>query len=307
MKEIGGYFGLERGVFTPYHDGVYLNSGRNALQYIDRKLGIHKVHVPHYTCPVVFEALRRENVGIEYYDLDEQFLPGKDFSKNDFVIYNNYFGVCGGKVAKLAKEYPNLIVDNAQAFYSRQTGRAAFYSPRKFFGLPDGGIVCGLADESQELPKDESWDRMTHLLKRVDLGASAGYEDFKANSHVLAQQGVKRMSSLTTLLLSQIDCCDVASRRTKNFNALKAQLPTAFPIDMLEDDVPMVYPYITDDSRLRAYLVQNKIYVALYWPDVTDRSLFSERILPLPLDQRYDMPDIDTIILEVRKREAAML
>ena len=56
MKEIGGYFELERGPFKPYHDGVYLNSGRNALRYIVRKLGIHKIHVPYYTCPVVFEA-----------------------------------------------------------------------------------------------------------------------------------------------------------------------------------------------------------------------------------------------------------
>lgn len=301
MKEIGGYFELGKGPFKPYHDGVYLNSGRNALRYILRKLGIHKIHVPYYTCPVVFEALKKENVSIEYYELDAQFFPDRDFPKNDFIIYNNYFGVCGGKVAKLAKDYPNLIVDNAQAFFSRQTGRVAFYSPRKFFGLPDGGIVCGLDDESQELPKDESWNRMAHLLKRVDLGASAGYADFKANSRVLAQQEVKRMSSVTTLLMSHIDCCAAAVCRMKNFDILKGLLLTPFPLDMLADDVPMVYPYVTDDPYLRRLLIQEKIYVASYWQDAKNCDSLSLRILPLPIDQRYSEGDMNKIAKVVER------
>ena len=44
----------------------------------------------------------------------------------------------------LNKKYPNLIVDNAQAFYMPHLGLASFYSPRKFFGVADGGyLFCG--------------------------------------------------------------------------------------------------------------------------------------------------------------------
>ncbi len=301
MKEIGGYFELAGGNQPRYHDGICLNSGRNALRFIVRKLGIRKVHVPAYTCPVVFEALQKEQVQIEQYALDSSFFPDCDFPQNDFIIYNNYFGVCGGKVKEMAKRYPNLIVDNAQAFYSRQVGRAAFYSPRKFFGLPDGGIVSGLEGDAEDLPQDVSWDRMSHLLKRVDLGANAGYGDFKENSRLLAQQDVKRMSALTTLLMSQIDCSCAAKQRRQNFKLLKDNLPTRFPMDMADDDVPLVYPYMTDDFDVRNRLISHGIFVAKYWPGLPNSMDMAEQIQPLPIDQRYVSLDMQRIVEGIGK------
>ena len=301
MKEIGGYFELTGGNQPRYHDGIYLNSGRNALRFIVRKLGIRKLHVPAYTCPVVFEALQKEHVQIEQYALGSDFFPDRDFHENDFILYNNYFGVCGGKVREMAKRYPNLIVDNAQAFYSRQVGRAAFYSPRKFFGLPDGGIVCGLEGDAVELPQDVSWNRMSHLLKRVDLGANAGYADFKENSQILAQQEVKRMSALTSLLMSQIDCAYAAKRRRLNFNMLMDCLPTRFPLDMTDDDVPLVYPYMTNDLRVRDRIIGHGVFVAKYWPDLTNCGDMAEQIQPLPIDHRYGVSDINRIVESLDK------
>lgn len=142
MKAIGGYFELECGKSPLYHeDGVYLNICRNAIRYLIRALGIRKIHLPYYTCHVVAEAIAQENCEIIRYRLDREMMPAIEFPKDDFIIYNNYFGVLGKKVEVLSKIYPNLIVDNAQAFYSRPECRAAVYSPRKFFGLPDGGIL----------------------------------------------------------------------------------------------------------------------------------------------------------------------
>ena len=301
MKEIGGYLELAGGNQPLYHDGIYLNSGRNALRFIVRKLGIRKLHVPAYTCPVVFDALQKERVKIEQYALDSSFFPDCDFPKNDFIIYNNYFGVCGGKVREMVMRYPNLIVDNAQAFYSRQIGRAAFYSPRKFFGLPDGGIVCGLEGDAEDFPRDVSWNRMTYLLKRVDLGASAGYADFKKNSKVLARQDVKQMSALTTLLMSQLDCKYAAKRRLQNFNILRGCLPTTFPMDTTDDDVPLVYPYAADAASVRPRLIDNKIYVPLYWSEVCNDVVMSEHIVSLPIDQRYGEYEMKRIVEVIKE------
>lgn len=300
MKEIGGYFELEGGGVGPrYHEGAYLNSGRNALRYIVQNLGIHKIHVPYYTCPVVFEALKKDDVQIEFYDLDSDLMPAKDFPQNDFVIYNNYFGVCGGKVKKLTRDYPNLIVDNAQAFYSHQIGRAAFYSPRKFFGLPDGGIACGIPESASELPKDESWNRMSHLLKRLDLGASAGYEDFKNNSRILGEQEVKQMSKLTETLLDRVDCQDAARKRKENYRTLDAYLHTSFPVDETQEDVPMVYPLVVDNADVRRRLIEAKIFVASYWPGLTKSVNLCDIIIPLPIDQRYNEVDMLQILRKI--------
>ena len=136
-KEIGGYFELEldkRNLFYP--DAIALNSARNCLRYIIRAYNITEIYVPYYTCNVVWQAIRSEGCKIKFYHIDDKFMPVQEFQKEDFVLYSNYFGVCAGNVKILSEKYPNLIVDNAQAFYMPSLGLASFNSPRKFFGVP---------------------------------------------------------------------------------------------------------------------------------------------------------------------------
>lgn len=59
---------------------------------------------------------------------------------------------------RLASRYGgSLIVDNALALYSpARSGVASLYSPRKFSGLPDGGIA--VMDAERSLPEPEERD-----------------------------------------------------------------------------------------------------------------------------------------------------
>ena len=65
----------------------------------------------------------------------------------------------------------------------------------------------------------------------------------------------------------------------------------------------MVYPYLTDDISLRQKLIENKVFVATYWPNVREwtkdgmleRELM-ERLLPIPCDQRYKEEEMAEII-----------
>ena len=91
-----------------------------------------------------------------------------------------------------------------------------------------------------------------------------------------------------------------AKRRLANFNYLRQYLPTAFPLALAEDDVPMVYPYLADNPRLRARLIQKKIYVASYWPGIENCGSLQESILPLPIDQRYEIEDMKRIVEAVK-------
>ena len=302
IKEIGGYFGLECVSHPLYHqDGIYLNLGRSAIRYVLRTLGIKRMHIPYYTCHTVAVALRSENCEPLFYEIGDDFLPKEDFPEQDFIIYNNYFGVCGRKVEMLAKRYPNLIVDNAQSFYTRPHCRAAIYSPRKFFGMPDGGIVVGKDIPRIELTRAESWNDMMHLLKRVDINASAGYGDFVKSDENMEVAPMFSMSKLTLALMGNVNVDTAALKRKANFAYLRECLPTSFPMDLSADDVPMVYPYITDNPRLRSILIQEKIYVASYWPGVRNSGDFQERILPLPIDQRYDEKDMERIVEVIKK------
>lgn len=306
MKEIGGYFELECGYNSLYHtNAILLNSARNALRYIIRAYHIQTLYAPYYTCPVVWQAIQEEKCQIIPYDIGIDFMPTQKFKTSDFILYNNYFGVCDQNVQVLAKLYPNLIIDSAQAFYSPKAGLASFYSPRKFFGLPDGGIA--LCDQKIELnlEQDTSYSLCSHLLKRWDLGATAGYSDFQKNDNALIGRDIKQMSRLTEALMGNIDYEYVRKKRLENFQFLHNHLGkiNRLMFDLSTNEVPMVYPFFTDNTNLRQKLIQNKIYVATYWPEIEKVCLadsfelyLQSHLLPLPIDQRYNVDDMMHII-----------
>lgn len=304
MKEIGGYFGLECGNNALYYeDGIYLNSCRNALRYLIRALGIKEIYIPYYTCHVVPEAIQKESSLIHFYHLDQNLYPVEKLPIEAFILYSNYFGVCGEKVHELSKIYPNLIVDNAQAFYSTPKCRAAIYSPRKFFGLPDGGILRGQDIPNLELKQGSSFEICSHLLKRLDKGAEEGYIDFTSNDKALDNYEVERMSKLTYKLMGNINYLEAKNKRIHNFKTLHEQLNSTFPFAMNEEDVPLIYPYITTNDKMKNELIASKIFVPIYWPNIfkqcKNNSIeydFAKKVVSLPIDQRYNIEDMQYII-----------
>ena len=66
---------------------------------------------------------------------------------------------------------------------------------------------------------------------------------------------------------------------------------------------PMVYPFMTDDESLRDQLIKNKVFVARYWPNVLEwcqekdlEYKLANRIIPLPIDQRYGEMEMNYIV-----------
>jgi hypothetical protein len=311
-KEIGGFFGLELNNLKEYYSNlISLNSGRNALRYIVRTYCIKNIYVPYYTCPVIFDALEAENCEISLYNVDEYFMPVKEFPQDAYVLYTNYYGICSLNCELLANKYKNLIVDNAQSFYSPSLGLASFYSPRKFFGIPDGGYLAINKVLNEKLEQEMSYQRCSHLLKRIDLSANAAYRDFKENDSSLNGTPIKLMSNLTKKLLSSIDYESVKQKRLKNFNFLAQRLDdrNELTIRKGENDVPIVYPLLIKDEVLRANLIQSKIYVATYWPEMEKKcynqeyELYLQKyLLPLPIDQRYGEKEMKFIVEVINMR-----
>ena len=319
MKAIGGYFELadfEEGVF-PHEDGVLVNTGRNALEYILRSIGVVKViYLPYYTCEVMLEPIKKMGINYEFYHINELLEPVSfpELGRAEAFLYTNYFGLKQDCVNLLAKKYGNhLIVDNAQAFFAEPLqGIDTFYSARKFFGVADGAYLYSDKKLEVNLEQDVSCDRMSHLLKRIDLGAEAGYLDFRNNEDSLNNQEIKRMSKLTEAILCGIDYESAKRKRRENYvfldNALKNSNLIHFKMD--EDDIPMVYPYLSEDQLLKQRLIDNKVFVATYWPNVLEwtsngmieRGLM-DKLIPIPCDQRYgekEMSSVVSLLLEMR-------
>lgn len=315
MKSIGGYFEMElrESDLSKVPPGELVNSGRHALEYIIRALKnkVKRIWLPYYTCDVVLEPIRRYDIIPQFYHIDEslEIADNIELRENDYLIVNNYFGIKDKYIHKMASIYGNkLIVDNAQAFYcSPILGTNSIYSPRKFFGLPDGGIASCTAELDDKLSEGSSFDRCSHLLKRIDLGAESGYNDFKSNSRQLKDEPLTNMSNLTKRLLGSIDFEWVKIKRRSNFEKLHSALVSSNLLTIPKIDsyaCPMVYPFLTNDATdLRQRLIDNKIFVATYWPNVRNErnpdSLeyhIANNILPLPIDQRYSVKDMKRII-----------
>lgn len=315
MKPIGGYFGLElscRGGFPHSSDGPLVNSGRNALEMILRELPADaEVLVPKFTCEVVLEPFARTGVRYRLYDVDPDLqLPQAPVSgEKQYILYTNYFGIKDGYVDELSERYGrNLIVDNSQAlFHAPVDGCNAIYSHRKFVGVPDGGQVIGpVCRATAPTETDSSNERCSHLLKRIDLGASEGYRDFSINDGSITGLPPRKMSPLTERILRSIDWDNVKKRRRDNFRQLHSALGAVNTLRIPEMDTfecPMVYPFRTTDLALRQRLIHNKIFVATYWPNVlrdnphgSSACDLAQHIIPLPIDQRYGKEEMDRII-----------
>lgn len=299
-KEIGGYFSIDirsGGIFP--EDVIPLNIARNCLRYVIRVNNIKKIWVPYYTCPVVWESIKKEDCEMNFYHINKSFLPQIKFGENDFILYTNYFGICANNVKLLAKKYKNLIVDNAQAYYMPHNGLASFNSARKFFGVPDGAFLYSKKRLKYEFEIDKSSvDRFSHLLKRIDTDASFGYEDFRNNDEALRFEDIKLMSNITKALIKGHDIETEKQKRLENFNYLHSKLKgiNELIIELDEDDIPMIYPLFIKKDELRDKLIKNKIYVAKYWDGIQENIEEQELLnylLPLPIDQRYNVDDME--------------
>lgn len=322
MTTIGGYFSLECNHYKEYHNGaIHLNAGRYALEYILKARKYRKVYIPYYICDSVLQPFQRLGVDYELYHINEQLEPALELhlNKDEAVLYVNYFGLKNHKTNSFCYAYRNTILDQTQAFYSEMGENYddksiqcdAFYSCRKFFGVPDGAYLYLGGDVSNiatvgNLQQDESFERMTFLTKRIDRSAQDGYADFHANDKGISKVGMRRMSRLTEVMMHGIDYSAKANRRIHNFHVLDKVLRDSNRLKWSMDygTVPLVYPYyIEDGSRLRQYLIDHQVFCARYWPNVLEwcqpkdlEYQLAKDLVCLPIDQRYNEEDMKFII-----------
>lgn len=311
MEAIGGYFSLELPKFEEYHkNAIRLNTGRNCLEYILRCRQYKKVLIPYYTCEVILEPFQKLSIAYEFYhiDLSLEISDEIHLQEDEALLYTNYYGLKQRYVEVLAEKYGRqLIIDNTQAFFAMPIpGIDTFYTCRKFFGVPDGAYLYTDSIIDEEFDQDSSYKRMAHLLKRIDLSAEEGFADFRTTDDGLDYQPIRKMSKLTRCMMNGIDYEAIKQQRRANYQLLDTALghDNNIVLALEKDAVPMIYPYMTDKEDLRNHLIQNKVFVAKYWPNVdewvSDNSSLEYKLvnymLPLPIDQRYDTIEMGRVV-----------
>ncbi len=316
MKEYGGYFELEPFTGLEYHhEGVMrFNYCRTALQYLLSAKKIRKIYLPYFICDSVINAVEQMNIAIEYYPIDERFLPrfSAKVQEDELLLIVNYYGLLTDQqIDTLIARFGRVVVDNTQAFFSRPPANApAVYSCRKFFGVPDGGYLA--ADVDGSLPEgDRSEERLSFLVGRLEDSASDHYTQYREAEEQAERESIKTMSRFTRRILCGIDYDKVIGIRKQNYAQLHKLLGdvNVFPFPR-EPEVPFMYPLMLaqNAAEVRRYLNSQKVYVPVLWGNVLDmvsedslEAQFVKNVLPLPIDQRYNENDMQEIAAIVKR------
>lgn len=222
MREIGGYFQLDKLIDKPYHENlIELNTGRNALLYLVKAKKISKIYLPYILCNSVSDMLSKHGINFEYYCIGKDFLPifEEKLKKDEYLYLVNYYGQISNSAIRSFKErYGAIIIDNTQSFFQNPVqGIDTIYSLRKYFGVPDGAYLSTDRILEEKLEEEKSSHRMKHILGRFEGEASTFYNDFKENDEPFKMLSLKKMSSLSQNILGAIDYEKVRLRRHQNF------------------------------------------------------------------------------------------
>lgn len=313
MKEIGGYFELEKyqgGTREYYENLLSLNIARNSLLYIIKAKKITKLYIPFYLCSVISLMLDNMNIKYDYYHIDDNFYPvfNNKLGSNEFLYIVNYYGqITKDDLIVLKKIYKNIIVDNVQAFFQKPIENIdTIYSCRKFFGVPDGSYLYTDVKLSEELDVDSSENRVSHIYGRQKDGASQHYKEFKEIDASFDNLQLMKMSNLTHDMLKKINYEKVKQTRTDNYEYLYNKLVKINKLKLKLIEGAFAYPfYIKNGTEIKKKLAIKGIYIPTLWPNVLElpnnmiEKDYAENILPLPCDQRYTTDDMQIIVDEI--------
>ena len=199
------------------------------------------------------------------------------------------------------QKYNHIIIDNAQNYFQMPVeGVDTLYTCRKYFGVSDGAFLYTDMILNRTILQDESFERMHFLLGRFERSANEFYSEYVANNKLFATEPVKHMSRLTNNLLHGIDYEMVAMKRQSNFDFLNVEFQGINELKLKSVYGAFMYPLlIQNGSVVRKELQKEKIYIPTLWPNVLEEcnsdSLeyrYAANILPIPIDQRYEIEDM---------------
>jgi hypothetical protein len=305
-----------------------LATARAAVKLLVQALRPATVWLPSYICGVVIEAAREPGVRVRFYAVDQALqIPSDDWvgqiQAGDLVIFADYFGfdTWGLHGAEAKARGAHIVEDACQAMLNEDFSPHSDYvivSPRKFIGVPDGGIL--LAREGTGLPGADLPKSPTEwLLKatkasmlRSEFDRYGGEQSwFKIFQSAEADGPMEpcRMSDLAAAILRIVDWTTIKTRRRRNYDYLLSELGelAVFP-DLPHDMVPLGFPIrVRGRDRVRRSLFKEQIYPPVHWNLTLVPRKFAashklaRQIMTLPCDQRYGRDDMKRMVSKIKR------
>ncbi len=293
------------------------------------------VFVPDYFCPEILSYWIKNKVNVRPY-LDNPLMPHPDWGTidcgpGDIVLAVNFFGVRDGKPWIKWKQQNDkviLVEDHTHDPFSEWAVNSrsdyAFASIRKIFPVPDGALLW--SPQKRRLPAPtliddwlaSSYKLAAMVIKKDFLNGESRdselkeiYRDFQTKGEEL--YGKSPYISLSPWSRSLIDKgYSEEWRKTREGNVrhfwrLIKNKPSCiethfatWPEDCCPFNAILLLPKEEVRDDLRAGLIERDIYPAVHWlPNKfssPDSIQLSNKILTIPVDQRYSSQDIERIV-----------
>lgn len=335
-RVVGGVFALEpegepRPSIPPFLRGPHLllANARGGLRLLLEGRRPATLWLPAFLCESMLRIGEGLPVATRLYAIEEDFAVRDgdwlaEVREGDFVVVVDYFGhVLHADLAELARARGAVVVEDAShALLSRGAGGLGDYvlwSPRKFAGLPDGGVLQAVRGPlpGATLPAaDPDWWHAAYEA----CARRAHFDDGGARDFLPWHQRAERdhpahavpMSAWSQARMATLDWDAIARRRRANHDVLAGRLARFAALPPPGDGiVPAGFTVrVPDRDAVRAALFAQDIYPSLLWPagPVPESFAASHRlaaeVMTLHCDQRYDAADMartaDAILDAVR-------
>lgn len=316
--EYGGFLPLELNpgeeFFGSYENSLCrFNSVKAALDFLINRLGLKRIYIPYYYCPSTTEAIRKTGIEVRFYHIDETLTPiDLPDESQSMVLLVDYFGVCSNHISELAVKFRSaeVIIDRAHAFYAEPVMDEHIhnvYSAKKFFGIPDGAYLISKAVIPCVESPVEACGYAEYLLATYEMGTNAAYQ-MKKDVDIMLAANYGCMSKLSIGLLRNVDYDRVKRSRTDNYRVFY----DAFR-DVNELTLPMMsaayqFPLLISGHGkvIKQKLIEEHIFVSTLWSGkdlIENGNAFElnmmENAIFLPIDQRYNVEDMEYIVSRV--------
>lgn len=309
-------------------DITTFSTGRSALYYILKtemqRGNITQVLVPDYLCSSILIPIQKLGLTPVFYPLTNTLEIDKKvfetiYKKDSLVLIINYYGLMDlsyqAQYIKSIDPKAVIIEDDVQAYY--EFGKPLididyrFTSLRKWFALPDGGLV------REKTPKLRSADTVNSFHQYKVAGSILKslrhlnyYDDgiylelFEKGENIIDTDIEKGMSSITREHLQYLDVEQFSSIRKLNASYIVEGLKhlNIKPILPVTDDrIPLFIPIWLDDrDKVRKALFRNHVFCPIHWPlegmQVKKGAEMAEHELSIIIDQRYTLNDMNFML-----------
>jgi dTDP-4-amino-4,6-dideoxygalactose transaminase len=332
-KPIGGFFELHEAdgasggasvldAWAGHRAHVAFVNARSAFAGLARQFPATSIWLPAFSCTDLLDGL--DMTRVKFYPLRDGFQPDLDVlgpmaRSGDLVLVTAYFGQPATAATRnFAAGRPDLwiVEDCAQALDPGALwSHWRLFSPRKLFGVADGGILV-VRDQGGFLPAPERdpdaaglW--AAHLLRHADpegLNNAAWHaaNQQKERGMTAAPEAISRRS---LDLLSRTSLQSLRAPRLRNWQILDKGLRTWSALPSPVTAPPLGYVIRVPSSGrgpLLAKLYAERIFAAVHWAEIAGpahdfplEQQWSRELVTLPCDHRYGEAEMDRIVARV--------